>query len=41
MNMANEDGGESDAVDEFIKDKDIDLKAIRNSFQPTAYIVKK
>lgn len=33
--------GESDAVDEFIKDKNIDLKAIRNSFQPTAYIVKK
>lgn len=33
--------GESDAVDEFIKDKGIDLRAIRNSFQPTAYIVKK
>ena len=32
--------GESDAVDEFLKDKEISLKAIRGSFQPTAYIVK-
>ena len=32
--------GESDAVDEFLKDKHIQLKSIRKSFQPTAYFIK-
>ena len=32
--------GESDAVDEFIKGKNIQIKAIRGSYQPTAYIIK-
>tara|TARA_B100000945_G_C20376623_1_gene594936 strand:+ start:105 stop:752 length:648 start_codon:yes stop_codon:yes gene_type:complete len=32
--------GESDAVDEFIKDKDITIHSIQGSYQPTAYIVK-
>ena len=32
--------GESDAVDEFLKGKDIELQAIRGSFQPTAYFIK-
>jgi hypothetical protein len=32
--------GESDAVDEFFKDKNIVIKAIQGSFQPTAYIKK-
>ena len=32
--------GESDAVDEFLKGKEIQLKAIRTSFQPTAYFIK-
>lgn len=32
--------GESDAVDEFLKGKKIELQAIRQSFQPTAYFIK-
>tara|TARA_B110001452_G_scaffold263558_1_gene265182 strand:- start:4234 stop:4371 length:138 start_codon:yes stop_codon:yes gene_type:complete len=32
--------GESDAVDEFLKGKQIQLQAIRKSFQPTAYFIK-
>jgi len=33
--------GESDAVDEFIKNKSIKLEAIRGSHQPTAFFIKK
>ena len=32
--------GESDAVDEFLANKAVKVNAIRNSFQPTAYIIK-
>ena len=32
--------GESDAVDEFFKGKDVQIKSVRGSFQPTAYIQK-
>jgi hypothetical protein len=32
--------GESDAVDEFFSGKDVRIKAVRGSFQPTAYIQK-
>lgn len=32
--------GESDAVDEFFNGKGVEIKAVRNSFQPTAYIKK-
>jgi hypothetical protein len=32
--------GESDAVDEFFKNKAVEIKAVRGSFQPTAYIRK-
>jgi len=32
--------GESDAVDEFFSGKGVEIKAVRNSFQPTAYIKK-
>lgn len=32
--------GESDAVDEFFKGKAVEIKAVRGSFQPTAYIRK-
>ena len=32
--------GESDAVDEFLIGKQITLKSVRRSFQPTAYFVK-
>jgi hypothetical protein len=32
--------GESDAVDEFFKGKGVELKAVRGSFQPTAFIRK-
>jgi len=32
--------GESDAVDEFFRDKNIAIKAVQGSFQPTAYIKK-
>jgi len=32
--------GESDAVDEFFKDKNVVIKAVQDSFQPTAYIKK-
>jgi hypothetical protein len=32
--------GESDAVDEFFKRKAVEIKAVRGSFQPTAYIRK-
>ena len=32
--------GESDAVDEFFKDKNVVIKAVQDSFQPTAYVKK-
>ena len=32
--------GESDAVDEFFKDKNKTIQAIKNSFQPTSFIIK-
>jgi len=32
--------GESDAVDEFFKNKNKTIQAIKNSFQPTSFIVK-
>ena len=32
--------GESDAVDEFFKDKNVEVNAVRGSSQPTAYIKK-
>jgi len=32
--------GESDAVDEFFNGKGVEIKSVRNSFQPTAYIKK-
>ena len=33
--------GESDAVDEFFKDKHVDIRVVEHSNKPTAYIVKK
>ncbi len=32
--------GESDAVDEFFKGQSLSIRAVRGSFQPTAYIIK-
>jgi hypothetical protein len=32
--------GESDAVDEFFRDRDVEIKAIPFSSKPTAYIIK-
>ena len=32
--------GESDAVDEFISDKNVEINTVKNSFQPTAYFKK-
>src|SRR5690606_16006454 len=32
--------GESDAVDEFFKNKAAEIRSVRGSFQPTAYIRK-
>lgn len=32
--------GESDAVDEFLDGKAINIQSVRNSFQPTAYFIK-